>query len=195
MSPRSENRGYPSAVLAGPTRRTGRFNGSTVREPRLSCCPGGLPTTLYLLQWVHGPRTVVIAEVAASDDGNDAKASMGPRSENSGYRISLPPDVMPFRLLQWVHGPRTVVIWAGRARGEGIEPLQWVHGPRTVVNSPCNARGSHPDQSFNGSTVREPWLTRPLPSVPCGTFALQWVHGPRTVVNLVSLVHAPWPPS
>ena len=61
MGPRSEDRGY---------RRQ-----ESLRIPLLS-----------LLQWVHGPRTVVI--VGGFTNGlREAKASMGPRSEDRGYRF------------------------------------------------------------------------------------------------------------
>ena len=58
MGPRSENRGYgdPTAV-------------------RLA--------TVGVLQWVHGPRTVVMESPLASMVAIEA-ASMGPRSENRG---------------------------------------------------------------------------------------------------------------
>ena len=62
--------------------------------------------------------------------------------------------------------------------------LQWVHGPRTVVMPEKVARGKRHGSSFNGSTVREPWLCTRLGlllSFKVGKM-LQWVHGPRTVV-------------
>jgi hypothetical protein len=37
------------------------------------------------LQWVHGPRTVVMHQQAGSHRGEDFAPSMGPRSENRGY--------------------------------------------------------------------------------------------------------------
>ncbi len=43
-------------------------------------------------------------------------------------------------------------------------PLQWVHGPRTVVIAAGGLATVWPKVSFNGSTVREPWLSgRPAP--------------------------------
>ena len=60
---------------------------------------------------------------------------MGPRSENRGYDLFRCTGASSVTVLQWVHGPRTVVIWdAGRD------------------SSGCRL-------CFNGSTVREPWLS------------------------------------
>ena len=63
-----------------------------------------------------------------------APASMGPRSEDRGYRGSRCTKITDKGRLQWVHGPRTVVIVpedliAIRTK----KKLQWVHDPRTVV--------------------------------------------------------------
>ncbi len=87
MGPRSENRGYQESLVASTTRPS-------------------------LLQWVHGPRTVVIGR--------------------------NPDDYAGSRELQWVHGPRTVVILSTGAQKAASKvqahfQLQWVHGPRTVV--------------------------------------------------------------
>ena len=40
------------------------------------------------LQWVHGPRTVVMAR-GSNGDGPGTVASMGPRSENRGYALHV----------------------------------------------------------------------------------------------------------
>ena len=110
------------------------------------------------LQWVHGPRTVVMLV----------------------QRGRMTPQLVQ---LQWVHGPRTVVMLlvivavaghAWRFNGSTVrEPwlwctvgharpwtalLQWVHGPRTVVMASMTFQLSPHCDGFNGSTVREPWL-------------------------------------
>src|SRR5262245_56126936 len=59
MGPRSENRGY-------------------VPEP------GAVVPVSFLLQWVHGPRTVVM-RLGWDERLTAEQASMGPRSENRGY--------------------------------------------------------------------------------------------------------------
>ena len=109
MGPRSEDRGYrrrPRDLC----RSGDGFNGSTVRGPWLSLSE---QVTKWLsviwLQWVHGPRTVVIGRKQRHHD-HGADASMGPRSEDRGYRHRAGFDVVGVDMLQWVHGPRTVVI-------------------------------------------------------------------------------------
>ncbi len=158
MGPRSE-----TVVIRAPggTRRGRKgFNGSTVREPWL--CPprpGRVAGLVVELQWVHGPRTVVIGSGAGAGRAA-ASASMGPRSENRGYPGNGACDAGWQEMLQWVHGPRTVVIWGW------IRPTSCRHGHR-----------------FNGSTVREPWLSRSgYAATAVAADTLQWVHGPRTVV-------------
>ena len=85
--------------------------------------------------------------------------------------------------LQWVHGPRTVVKIAGGLPHFETSVLQWVHGPRTVVKY-ANAGQAHSRSiSFNGSTVREPWLSTGSQIRDPKWMMLQWVHGPRTVVK------------
>ena len=65
---------------------------------------------------------------------------MGPRSENRGYgRCTSEQDAK-------------VTI-----SGAHLE-LQWVHGPRTVVTLFSLLQRNIVHISFNGSTVREPWL-------------------------------------
>src|SRR5262249_58388131 len=66
--------------------------------------------------------------------GGAAMASMGPRSENRGYAAT--------RLMTWAFPLM----------------LQWVHGPRTVVMEGAFEEAGGVGRSFNGSTVREPWL-------------------------------------
>ncbi len=156
MGPRSENRGYHPGPLL-------------------------LQHLCYRLQWVHGPRTVVIRAIRAGLSAGDE--------------------------LQWVHGPRTVVIHSRASfPTQGGESLQWVHGPRTVViMSAGGERGAtkkasmgprsenrgyrlasrralREDARFNGSTVREPWLSPLIYGWSRNATTLQWVHGPRTVV-------------
>src|ERR1700683_1963261 len=83
MGPRSENRGYAGKACL-----------KVLKSAQL--------------QWVHGPRTVVM---------NDIGSLLVRQVE-----------------LQWVHGPRTVVMKANAQELAYIKAwLQWVHGPRTVV--------------------------------------------------------------
>src|SRR5690348_16132156 len=88
------------------------------------------------LQWVHGPRTVVMAPLDRPACGF-LDASMGPRSENRGYEH-------------------------GRPRGCDGEPRRFngstVREPWLCPARPPAARSS---SRFNGSTVREPWLCTP----------------------------------
>src|ERR1035438_7315925 len=60
MGPRSEDRGYRRSKAFLPD-QSRSFNGSTVRGPWLSMTTAAWARLLLLLQWVHGPRTVVIA--------------------------------------------------------------------------------------------------------------------------------------
>src|ERR1022692_2821860 len=107
------------------------FNGSTARRPWLSWVPEASLTLCRTLQWVHGPKTVVIMCISF--------------------------QLVSFRRLQWVHGPKTVVIVGAvkaleapvpasmgpRPEDRGYQQmdrnqnmlywLQWVHGPKTVV--------------------------------------------------------------
>ena len=134
------------------------------------------------LQWVHGPRTVVMTKRdrsvctffpasmgPRSEDRGDvgparsprsrAEASMGPRSEDRGDGKVSTVRGGTVEPLQWVHGPRTVVMVNREyLYAEVMELLQWVHGPRTVVMwrrpGKQTLRGS---PGFNGSTVRGPW--------------------------------------
>src|SRR5581483_4905735 len=59
MGPRSENRGYVIPKLLDHGKGDG-FNGSTVREPWLWEDPPWPQAVRLALQWVHGPRTVVM---------------------------------------------------------------------------------------------------------------------------------------
>ena len=96
MGPRSENRGYERAT-EDYRRGAGGFNGSTVREPWLcSRLTGSAYRLRGPLQWVHGPRTVVMPAARS---------------------VPRPPSCP----LQWVHGPRTVVMApAVLTRGHGV---------------------------------------------------------------------------
>ena len=114
MGPRSENRGYVPTVSWSDRPSPASFNGSTVREPwlwselrfarslkewlqwvhgpRTVVMPIGLQPGDYwktLLQWVHGPRTVVMRGGLSGGAASRRKASMGPRSENRGYALRL----------------------------------------------------------------------------------------------------------
>ncbi len=132
MGPRSENRGYLRVPRAGK-HRMHCFNGSTVREPWLLTRISAARTTRARLQWVHGPRTVVIYASlthCVPDDG----ASMGPRSENRGYFLGVEVEVSAAPNASM--GPRSEnrgysadPLWPGSTQRK----LQWVHGPRTVV--------------------------------------------------------------
>src|SRR5436853_510209 len=86
MGPRSEDRGYRGRWQS-PALGDCCFNGSTVRGPWLSPSAPVFRKRKRRLQWVHGPRTVVI-----------------------GSRVRKP--LLDRLELQWVHGPRTVVIAA-----------------------------------------------------------------------------------
>src|SRR5207302_288319 len=84
--------------------------------------------------------------------------SMGPRFANRGYRWQIPFVRSVWEVLQWVHGSRTVVIGPSRTIWRGFFT------------------------GFNGSTVREPWLSSAPKEEVERAGALQWVHGSRTVV-------------
>ena len=161
-----------------------------------------------MLQWVHGPITVVMmrscrllsrARLTASmgprsdnrgyacwrcpAESHSAVASMGPRSENRGYGRCRTITVDVGIELQWVHGPRTVVMTA-----EVCDPAQLDSrasmGPRSENRGyarPCRLHRSAVQSGFNGSTVREPWL--------CATrqASLRSVHGFNG-----STVREPW---
>ena len=119
---------------------------------------GGPPPSFPELQWVHGRRTVV----------------RGP----AGVIISR-----SFAELQWVHGRRTVVRARRRVAHAGQQQLQWVHGRRTVVRMSSSTCWLMARESFNGSTVGEPWLGRTESPLRWAAEELQWVHGRRTVVR------------
>ncbi len=156
MGPRSENRGYPSPCLE-------------------------YSLTFRQLQWVHGPRTVVISNLGQSktaiksfngstvrepwlspicfDTVYDCKvASMGPRSENRGYQGGQPLECQ---------------LSASASMGPRSENRGYLHVCCRLSCLPC---------CFNGSTVREPWLSCWQNTGPMFGDMLQWVHGPRTVV-------------
>ncbi len=161
-----------------------RFNGSTVREPWLW---GHQPQThhaAHRLQWVHGPRTVVMHIISGK---------------------------LTTRLkLQWVHGPRTVVMkimatsslvllcpsfngstvrepWLCSQERMYLSASMRCFNGSTVrepwlcsVSLLLTCKFTRP--GFNGSTVREPWLCRDQRCRQTADTSLQWVHGPRTVV-------------
>ncbi len=62
------------------------------------------------LQWVHGPRTVVMRDTETWPTKTPISPSMGPRSENRGYDARFLAHSLSRWPLQWVHGPRTVVM-------------------------------------------------------------------------------------
>ena len=179
MGPRSENRGY-SPIRS--SRNCGNcFNGSTVREPWLLVAE--VERLLEEAQASMGPRSenrgyqIAVALVWCQGQ----VASMGPRSENRGYVAG--PGQRPGRdRLQWVHGPRTVVIVGVVQRIEQGKTASM--GPRSEnrgYGNPQGPAGAEP-RGFNGSTVREPWLSWMIPESSLPRLVLQWVHGPRTVV-------------
>ena len=134
-----------------------------------------------LLQWVHGPRTVVRAAAGESPwnghrfNGSTAREPWlgtfvaltierlqrlqwvhGPRTV---VRLLLLGALLLLAALQWVHGPRTVVRHLPRVRIVASRvKLQWVHGPRTVVRDNVRQQLDRKWRGFNGSTAREPWL-------------------------------------
>ncbi len=159
MGPRSENRGYRSC----PTRRrnwsTG-FNGSTVREPWLSLSLTASEFSGKWLQWVHGPRTVVMQEARRSCR-QGMEGFNGSTVREPWLSMSMVPEVgRPGWQLQWVHGPRTVVIEVRTAerrrivRGASMGPRSENRGYAWY----CYRSRSRIKPGFNGSTVREPWL-------------------------------------
>src|SRR5438270_447151 len=86
-------------------------------------------------------------------------ASMGPRFANRGYRGGRANIWMWMLELQWVHGSRTVVIIRLRQKSDFSRPASM--GPR-FANRGYHTSGSDVPRSpsrFNGSTVREPWLS------------------------------------
>ena len=62
------------------------------------------------LQWVHGPITVVMVQPGMPQIVQGCRASMGPRSDNRGYGRAYQPSSRRAVMLQWVHGPITVVM-------------------------------------------------------------------------------------
>ncbi len=83
MGPRSSDRGYARELpLMGKEPES--FNGSTVLRPWLCTIPIYLKIIEELLQWVHGPQTVVMIPAGALVL-LEGRASMGPRSSDRGY--------------------------------------------------------------------------------------------------------------
>ena len=220
-----------SRHFAGWRPRT-RFNGSTVREPWLSC--GRLSRLRSVPEASMGPRFANRGyRVKQGLFGHLAEASMGPRFANRGYRhLSLlaayPPERQGFNG-STVREPWLSLSWQLSKKGRNgfngstvrepwlsvdepifpmtLKALQWVHGSRTVVIGVIakleqtwvrlasmgprfanrgyrsnHARNRRERQSFNGSTVREPWLSIPATFERNLKPALQWVHGSRTAV-------------
>src|SRR5438876_1228356 len=111
MGPRSENRGYDG-----------------LRElSKLDMRP---------LQWVHGPRTVVMGDEIGGGP-IDFRASMGPRSENRGY-VNEARDVVTQATASM--GPRS------ENRGYGSAPLLGI----VEQVKPCSARDSRPGRHARG---------------------------------------------
>ena len=181
MGPRSENRGYERTPLRQRNSRKS-FNGSTVREPWLCSIRNHGATSLPALQWVHGPRTVVMLADPARSIRDSQRFNGSTVREPwlcATHSLSGPPTAGGFngstvrepwlcwrrrtgpratRELQWVHGPRTVVMAVRNIEAALREMLQWVHGPRTVVIVSPTRLPTSRRRRFNGSTVREPWL-------------------------------------
>ncbi len=203
MGPRSENRGYRSPTRVGRHCVVG-FNGSTVREPWLCGMRSLIASSTNKLQWVHGPRTVVIAAMTVSG-GTVARGFNGSTVREpwlsgqclhglrkaGGFNGSTVREpwlcgrgiilIPPGGMLQWVHGPRTVVMSHFPDTKCRNMQLQWVHGPRTVVmytavnTSLCAERLQWVHGPRTVVIIRgRGWAGQPR--------ALQWVHGPRTVV-------------
>ena len=180
MGPRSENRGYGAGAWATNS-RCRSFNGSTVREPWLCEQFVVHETEGATLQWVHGPRTVVMT-LAVPVLNRPVAASMGPRSENRGYAAMLHAIGIRGRRLQWVHGPRTVVMPTAATKGHGRPQLQWVHGPRTVVMLAYSDEALREGKASMGPRSENRGYGD-VKTDDCGRpKLLQWVHGPRTVV-------------
>ncbi len=85
------------------------------------------------LQWVHGPQTVVMS-FGDSSDSQRKKASMGPRSSDRGYAVQT---VFAYHNIRASMGPRSSDRGYVAARTTNLlhsfYRLQWVHGPQTVV--------------------------------------------------------------
>ena len=161
MGPRSENRGYDTTT-ARTCRTTAASMGPRSENRGYETLEADHEMISARLQWVHGPRTVVI-------------------------QLRWLPAACDRRLgLQWVHGPRTVVMTRTFSAGLPAcgfngstvrEP--WLYGNRRRW---CCVR-----PSFNGSTVREPWLCQDRRTGVGPAGQLQWVHGPRTVVMPIAV--------
>src|SRR5438876_880425 len=106
MGPRSENRGYGGRVRPIEGRTVPSMGPRS--ENRGYVMRSLVYFPVFILQWVHGPRTVVMPC-------------------GSAYALAAGGT------LQWVHGPRTVVMIGFSGRYLETVVLQWVHGPRTVV--------------------------------------------------------------
>ncbi len=134
------------------------FNGSTVREPWLfQTLQKGLAGQ-FSLQWVHGPRTVVIRTCPGGLSWRDRScASMGPRSENRGYE-----EMRAARL------PCLPASMGPRSENRGYEE-------KPTVGDTFFAASMGPRSENRG------YLALVASDLPLQSW-LQWVHGPRTVV-------------
>ncbi len=118
------------------------FNGSTVREPWLFVSNSTADSGYLRLQWVHGPRTVVIS-CAARLRSTRTRASMGPRSENRGYSCSAhSPSTEPRPCFNGSTVREPWLLDEHDTTPGFLAKLQWVHGPRTVVIS-AHIKGKH----------------------------------------------------
>ena len=180
MGPRSENRGYVDRCRDWSRPATG-FNGSTVREPWLwsnrSCAPMACERWL---QWVHGPRTVVMHAVRMRDtqcsgsfNGSTVREPWLCRASRhaagdqpccfNGSTVREPWLCCQRRSrsrldLRASMGPPSENRGYGIARRSGTrqwQSLQWVRRPRTPVMAALPAPIRHDHDGFNGSTVRE----------------------------------------
>ena len=141
MGPRSEDCGYDRSVVKA--------------------------FTLFVLplQWVHGPRTVVMSSTDL-ELWEEMEASMGPRSEDCGYvRLKALQDAMATGfngstvrgLWLWDSPPRRqpfgrIASMGPRSEDCGYEePFRRIHGVR---------------RCFNGSTVRGLWLWQAFSARP-----------------------------
>ena len=139
MGPRSENRGYVGTVSLPFFGHDAASMGPRSENRGYGSCVDWLVETGHWLQWVHGPRTVVMSKRPVRSS-HYVDASMGPRSENRGYASTV-------RLTSWRSraasmGPRSenrgYVKQHREAAADWRLALQWVHGPRTVVMARCS---------------------------------------------------------
>ncbi len=165
-----------------------------------------------VLQWGHDPKTVDGPARQRVHPGR--VASMGPRSEDRGWANCTP--VLPWMLASfngatirrpWMDpglvpgparlepasmGPRSEDRgWAEiRAGGRvAMVLLQWGHDPKTVDGARthwADVRQMLP--SFNGATIRRPWMELKKGGIFFSSHQLQWGHDPKTVDGRVCSV-------